>query len=138
MKLSEHFTLEELTFSETASRRGINNEPSEVEIDNLKKLATNVLEPIRQQINLPIHINSGYRSPEVNLIVGGKSNSQHLKGEAADMVAIGLSVTQFYNRIKSMFDSKLLQVDQCIIEYKRWVHISYREGKNRNQFFAIS
>jgi uncharacterized protein YcbK (DUF882 family) len=138
MKLSEHFTLEELTFSETASRRGINNEPSEVEIDNLKKLATNVLEPIRQQINLPIHINSGYRSPEVNLIVGGKSNSQHLKGEAADMVAIGLSVTQFYNRIKSMFDSKLLQVDQCIIEYNRWVHISYREGKNRNQFFAIS
>ena len=138
MKLSEHFTLEELTFSETASRRGLDNEPSEIEIDNLKKLATNVLEPIRQQINLPIHINSGYRSPEVNLIVGGKSNSQHLKGEAADMVAIGLSVTQFYNRIKSMFDSKLLQVDQCIIEYNRWVHISYREGKNRNQFFAIS
>lgn len=138
MQLTKHFSLEELTFSETALRRNLDNTPNESEIVNLKKLCEKVLEPIREQINLPIHINSGFRSPEVNLAVGGKSNSQHMKAEASDSIAIGITVGQYYNRIKMMVEAKLIEVDQCIIEYNRWVHISYREGKNRNQFLTIS
>lgn len=77
MNLSEHFTLEEMTFSQTAVRNGISNQPGAAEIENLKALCANVLEPLRALAGRPLHINSGYRSAELNRRIGGAATSQH-------------------------------------------------------------
>lgn len=84
--LSPHFTLDELTRSATASRRAIDNTPPDAEvIENLRKLACSVLEPARMQLGMPVMVNSGYRSPELNRAVGGVPRSYHLYGRAADI-----------------------------------------------------
>lgn len=85
MKLTAHFQLEEFTRSATAIRCGIDNTPNEEQIANLKALCEEVLEPLRQHIGKPVVISSGYRCPKLNAAVGGVSNSQHMKGEAADL-----------------------------------------------------
>jgi len=139
MKLSEHFTLEELIYSETAIRKDLDNTPSEDIKQNLILLCEKVLEPLRTIINIPIKINSGYRSIEVNKEVGGVSTSQHCKGEAADTVAIGIPVKDYYTKVKQLVKDKQLIIDQCIYEYESWVHISYKsKGTNRNQFLIKS
>lgn len=138
MNLSEHFTLQELTYSETAIRKGIDNTPTPEIFNNLQLLCMLILEPIRMQLAIPIRINSGYRSIEVNKLVGGVSTSQHCKGQAADMVAIGLTIDQFYEKIKEMVANGLI-VDQVIHEYNSWIHISYTNtGINRKQFLIKS
>lgn len=146
MKLTEHFTLEEMTDSETAKLKNIPNEPDEKQIENLKMLCEKVLEPIRQEIKMPIQINSGFRSRKLNKAIGGVEKivdgkvviSQHCKGEAADTEAIGLTPARFYERIKHMVKSKRIEVDQCILEMDSWVHLSYKKTKNRNQFLIAS
>lgn len=140
MKLTEHFTLEEMTFSETAIRNNYDNTPNEEQKENLRLLCDNVLEHLRVIIGVPIRINSGFRSPLVNEAVGGvspkngKGGSQHLTGQAADTVAVGHTVTYYYERIKQLVRQGKLQVDQCILEYESWVHVSWRKEGNRNQF----
>ena len=79
MKLSENFSLNELTKSQTATRRGISNQPSEEHLENLKALVENVLQPIRDSKGQPIRISSGYRSSRLNTAIGGSENSQHCK-----------------------------------------------------------
>lgn len=141
MKLTDHFTLEEFTRSETAERLGIRNVPSEQAIANLKKLCQNVLEPLRTYSGCPVIVSSGYRCPELNAAVGGVSNSQHITGQAAD---IGISrkesrtLPDMAEFIRSRCD-----YDQLILEHteKRdcfWLHVSYAEGKNRRQFFKAA
>ncbi len=129
MQLSEHFSLDEFTLSQTAVRNGILNVPDEFAINNLKALSTNLLEPLRKTLNKEIHISSGYRSHRVNKLVGGAKESQHIYGMAADISAKGMSTEELYQFIKSSG----LSFDQLIQEFDRWVHVSYSISKNRNQ-----
>ena len=138
-KLTTNFTIEELTFSETAKRKNLRNEPSEEYLNNLKDLCEDVLEPLRTAIKSPLKITSGYRDKVVNHLVGGAANSQHIRGEAVDCVATKLTVKAFFEKVKELVQDKKLEVDQCIYEFDSWVHISYtRRRKNRNQFLIIN
>jgi hypothetical protein len=127
MNLSEHFTLEELTFSEYATRQAIDNTPSQQVIENLILLCTHILEPFRALIQLPLIITSGYRSITVNADIGGSSTSQHCEGKAADFHVSGLTVQQVYDKVKN---SKL-PFDQLIQEFNQWTHASYNSESNR-------
>ena len=136
MQISKHLSLAEVSRSETAKRRGINNTPSGEHLENFKKLAENIFEPIREHFGVPIHISSGYRSKELNAAVGGSSSSQHCQGEAIDIDMDGTSITnaEIFNYIKDN-----LNFDQMIWEFGNdsnpdWVHVSYEStGKQRKQ-----
>ena len=126
MKLSENFTLEELTKSKEAEDLGIENVPNNGETKALLELTLNVLQPLRTLINKPIRINSGFRCEQVNKAVGGVDTSQHRKGEAADIVTDDLETTFEIIRNQLMFD-------QLIWEFGRWIHVSYKAGRNRKE-----
>lgn len=138
MQLSKHLSLAEISRSETAKRKGINNTPSGEHLENFKKLAENIFEPIREHFGVPIHISSGYRSKELNSAIGGSATSQHCSGEAIDIdmdgSASGVTNAQVFNFIKDN-----LQFDQLIWEFGSesnpdWVHVSYETtGKQRKQ-----
>lgn len=137
MKLSEHLDLSEVIRSESAKRNGISNMPTAEHIENFKVLAEKVFQPIREHFRCPIHISSGYRSKELNSIIGGSSSSQHCKGEAIDVdmdgTPNGVTNADVYNFIKDN-----LEYDQLIWEFGTdknpdWVHVSYCAGKNRKQ-----
>jgi hypothetical protein len=127
MKLSEHFTLEELTFSQTAIRLGINNTPTEDGIIKLGYLCNTLLEPLREAIGTPIRISSGYRSPELNKAIGGAATSRHCLYEAVDMTVPGWTVEQFYQFIKH----SSLPYRQLIQEFDSWVHLSVNTRNNK-------
>jgi uncharacterized protein YcbK (DUF882 family) len=138
MKISKNLTLVELIRSQTAIRKGIDNNPSEQVISNLKLVATKVFEPLREGLGQPIRISSGYRSPSLNRAIGGAKNSQHTTGEALDLQGIGtLKNSQIFNYIK-----KNLEFDQLIWEFgtdkePAWVHVSYKKTGNRKQILYI-
>lgn len=119
MKLSEHFTLEELTFSDMAARLGIDNSPPKIVIDNLAMLCVDILEPLRNAIGT-IHINSGYRGPALNKAIGGSKNSAHMSGLAADIRSAKLQPVQVCEKIIAM----QLDYDQVILEFARWTHVA--------------
>lgn len=119
MKLSEHFTLEELTYSDIAKRHSLDNSPDKLIVPNLIRLAE-LLEDVRSLFNLPIRINSGYRSVTVNSLLGSKPTSQHCSGCAADIRIEGLTPDQI---VKKIVKSNI-QYDQVIREFDSWVHIS--------------
>jgi zinc D-Ala-D-Ala carboxypeptidase len=134
-QLSAHFSLEELTHSDLASRKGWSNTPNDQEIANLKRLAT-MLEAVRTIIEKPIFINSGFRSKQVNDGVGSKDSSQHRLGCAADIRVQGMTPRQVVEKIR---DSGLM-IDQCILEWDAWVHLSvpnYEQDRPRRQFLTI-
>lgn len=125
----------ELCASSTADARGIKNTPPLQEAGNLKALADNVLDPLREWYGKPVYVNSGYRSPVLNRLVGGAANSQHLKGEAADITAGSREENRkLFDYIKSH-----LPFDQLIDEKDfSWVHVSYkRTGNNRKQVLKL-
>lgn len=121
MKLGKYFTLEEMTRSQTAARRGLPNQPTAKQLESLKALVRNVLDPLREALGRPVNISSGFRSEAVNKAVGGSSSSQHRYGEAADIVVPGLTVEQVVARIRSLN----LPFDQLIDEFGSWVHVSH-------------
>ena len=132
-----HFTIEELYASDTAKRLGIDNKPTTQKMINLVYLAAYVLEPLRVAMGRPIRISSGYRCEKLNTAVGGVRNSQHLKGQAADISIEG--DIAFGKRIFDYIKSHL-QFDQLIWEHDKngtyWVHVSFVYpdfGKNRSQ-----
>ena len=127
MKLSPHFTLEEFTFSHTAVRHGIDNEPPSEKIPCLIALCENILEPLRAEVGCPIHITSGYRSPALNARIGGSNRSQHTRGEAADIVVPGMTPLGVCKLMIGME----LPYDQLIFEFGRWTHVSYTRGAPR-------
>ena len=136
MKLSPHFTFEELTFSQIAERNSFNNEPQDPEIiGNLKYLAGR-LEEVRDVLNYPMLISSGYRSPAVNRVLGSKPTSFHTRGLAADFHCPGFGNP--YEIVSTLHGSDI-QYDQLICEYDRWVHIGFvPEGeKPRRQTLII-
>jgi len=112
MKLSENFSLEELTKSQTATRKGIDNTPSPEHQDNLKMLCTHVLQPIRNHFGQVVTISSGYRSPELCIAIGSKTTSQHAKGQAADFEIFGVS-----NKELADYINQNIRYDQLILEY---------------------
>lgn len=119
MNLSPHFTVDELTFSQTAARRGVNNTPPPAIMTNLKRLAQ-FLEQVRTLFDAPLKISSGYRCPELNSMVGGAKNSQHVLGLAADFTINGYTIDDI---VRTIVDSNL-KYDQCIQEFNSWCHIS--------------
>ena len=138
MKLSEHLNLSEVTRSETAKRRGISNEPTPEHLENFKKLAENIFEPIRKHFGKPIHLSSGYRSKALNAAIGGSASSQHCKGEAIDIDMDGSS-NGVTNRMVFDYIKANLNFDQLIWEFGTkdnpdWVHVSFSStGKQRKQ-----
>lgn len=122
MNLSSHFTLEELIISESAARHGIDNEPSDAIIANLRGLAQG-LEAVRALFSKPLHINSGYRCPALNALVGGASDSAHLEGYAADFIIPGFGMPF---RVAEAIEVRLgIGYDKLIYEYGHWVHLSF-------------
>ena len=136
MKLSNNFSLNEMTKSQTATRKGISNNPSEDHMNSLKALCENVLQKVRDHYGKVVSISSGYRSPELCLAIGSSVNSQHAKGQAADFEIFGISNADLCKWISENCD-----FDQMILEYHTvgepnsgWVHVSYRsDGENRKQ-----
>lgn len=119
LRLSQHFTLNELTFSETAARRGLDNTPGPAALANLKRVAM-LLEEVRELLGRPILVNSGFRSPEVNAAVGSRPTSQHLTGCAADIRVPGMTPAEV---VRAVVESRIAY-DQVIREFDRWTHIS--------------
>lgn len=132
MKLSEHFSLDEMTLSETAARKGLDNTPDKETIENLRKLAA-LLEQVRALVGKPIMVSSGYRSPEVNKAVGGSKTSAHVKGLAADINVPSVKPAALAAIIKTSD----IKFDQLILEFDRWVHIGLRDGSPRMELLTI-
>ena len=136
MSLTKNFSLLELTKSQTAERKGIDNTPSTEHQENLKKLCDNVLQPIRDNLSCVVSVSSGYRSPVLCAAIGSKSTSQHARGEAADFEIFGVSNKELADWIHYNTN-----YDQLILEYwnesdpnSGWVHCSYSESNNRRQY----
>jgi len=120
MNLSENFTYDELTRSETADRHGFNNTPNEGEVDNLKRLAA-LLEEVKKAVGgKPVMINSGFRSKQTNDAVGSKDSSQHRLGCAADIRVPGMTPRQV---VEACIEAQV-PFDQIILEFDSWTHIS--------------
>ena len=127
MRLTEHFTLEELTVSETAARCGIDNTPTPDIMPNLRYL-TRQLETIRAAIGKPIHVNSGFRCLEVNNALGSKITSQHIRGLAGDIIAPQFGTA--FELCKAVAAMEDLQFDQVIYEFRAWCHVGFKEAGN--------
>lgn len=120
-QLSPHFTLEELVFSNIAVRRGIDNTPNAVQVANLTRLCTTQLEAAREIVGAPIHIDSGFRCPHLNLLVGSTAkHSAHLDGRAADIrFPPGFDLRNAFDALRT----NLKGFDKIIIECGEWIHI---------------
>ena len=137
MKLTENFSLNELTKSQTAERKGIDNNPSAEHQENLKSLCEMILQPIRDHFGQVVSVSSGYRSPELCVAIGSSTQSQHAKGQASDFEIFGVS-----NKELADYIDQNLDYDQLILEYWKgedepnsgWVHCSYTNGNNRKQY----
>jgi len=132
MRLSKNFVLSEVIRSNTAKRLGIDNEPRKEHLENIQRLITNLIQPMRDELG-PIRITSGYRNPNLNRAIGGSSKSQHCKGEALDLQF--WKEGQMFN--KEIYDWVLesgLPFDQLINEFDfAWVHLSLKQKGNRKQ-----
>lgn len=141
MKLTEHFTLEEMTVSPTAKRLGLSNQPTPEHIENMRYCCEKILEPVRSHFGKPVQINSSYRSPLVNKAVGGSKTSQHVNGQAIDFEIPGID-----NKTVADWVADNLEFDQVILEFytkgdknSGWVHASIKkEGGNRKQRLIAS
>lgn len=130
MRLSKYFTLAEMTASVTAKMNGINNQPSDAVLTNLRNFCTLFFDRVRDIAGVPITPTSGYRSFELNRIVGGSANSSHVEGEAADFTVKGKTPRQVIGEIVR----SAVEYDQLIDEFGKWVHGSYSTRKpNRMQ-----
>ena len=119
--LSEHFTLEEATFSDTAVRQGINNQPNAQQLENMKTTAEG-MEKIRTLLGKGIHVNSWLRLPELNVAVGGSKVSSHMDGWAVDFTCSGFGDPL---AVCKAIEASDIKFDQMIHEYGRWTHISF-------------
>ena len=137
MKLTENFSLNELTKSQTAERKGIDNTPSTEHQENLKSLCEMILQPIRDHFGQVVSVSSGYRSPELCVAIGSSTQSQHAKGQASDFEIFGVSNKELADWIDENLD-----YDQLILEYWKgedepnsgWVHCSFNTQGNRKQY----
>jgi len=134
---SPNFSMDELTHSDTAARHGIDNTPNENEKDNLYKLAME-LENVRKLLNnKPIYVSSGYRCLALNKLLGSKKTSSHIKGLAADFTCRQYGTP---NEIVFALINSDIPYDQVILEFNRWVHLSFCEDEKtpRRQALVIN
>lgn len=133
MKLN--FTMSELLHSDIAQKYNICNIPDAKSLDNMLLLIVNCLQPLRNYINKPMVITSGYRSLRLNShpLINGVSNSEHLTGCAADFTIKGVPPKQVIELVKASG----IPFRQCINEYNLWTHISYKDGDNKKQILFI-
>ena len=138
MKLSKNFSLKEMTASQTAERKGINNNPNPAQIENLKALATNILQPVRSHFDKPLIISSGFRCAQLCVEIGSSVNSQHVADDSA--AAADFEIPGVDNRELALYIKNELEFDQLILEFYRdnepssgWIHCSYSTNSNRNQ-----
>lgn len=127
----KYFTIDELTRSSEAKRRGIDNTPSQSAAANLKALVENILDPLREMWGKPIKVNSGYRCPKLNAAVGGSSQSSHMSGCAADIT----TGTQKINSelLELLIGSRLPYTKVIDEQYCSWIHITFIKGKPRRE-----
>lgn len=137
MKLSKYVSLAEVTRSDTAKRKGIDNSPTAEHLENLKVISEEVFDKVREHFGVPIFISSGYRSAALNKSIGGSATSDHNLGKALDLDqdGHGNGVTNM-DVFKYIKDN--LEFDQLIFEFGTdknpdWVHVGYRKGANRKQ-----
>ncbi len=121
--LSQNFHLSEFLRSQTAARHDIDMTPTPEVVDNLRRLCTDVLQPLRDALG-PVHITSGYRPPKLNRLIGGSTTSQHVYGHAADLVVTGHTPLEVSRWIRDHLDT----FDQVIHEFGEWVHVSVPAG----------
>jgi len=133
MKLSPHFSLKELTHSDTATRLGIDNTPTVEVIDNLTYLAGE-LEHVRTILGHPMLISSGFRSYALNDHLGSKRTSSHTKGLAVDFICPSFGNP---HSVVSAIVAANINYDQVILEYDRWVHLSFKQLDPRKQALII-
>lgn len=126
--VSKNFTLLDLCVSDYAIRNGLLNVPGSVEIANLRVLAENVLEPLSQKIG-PLLLDSVFRAVPINIAIGGAPDSQHCKGQAADLKKPGWSAATLFMAINSI----LTDYDQLILEFNSWCHVSFSATENRKE-----
>ena len=139
--ISKHVSYKEGVYSITATRRGIDNDPNDEQLNNMELLAERVFEPLRKWVGGPIKINSFFRCLELNTAIGGSKKSQHMKGQAIDIDdTFGVVAnSDMYNYIKNNLD-----FDQMIWEFgdddnPNWVHVSYvSKEDNRNRCLRAS
>lgn len=129
MKLSNYFTLDEMFYSTTAVRKGIDNEPGGGIVVSLTRLCQDILDKIREKLGVPVIVSSGYRSVELNKVLGGSPTSQHCSGEAADLIVRQCSKRDLFNTVVELIRSNDITVGQLIWEYgdddnPDWVHVS--------------
>ena len=141
MKLSRNFSLNELTKSQTATRLGIDNTPSDAEVESLKALCKAILQPVREHYAVPFAPSSGYRSVELCKAIGSSAKSQHARGEAADFEVPGIDNYELACWIRDN-----LTFDQLILEFYKpgdpssgWVHCSFKDtGRNRRECLTFN
>ena len=138
MKLTANITLDELTKSQIAERKGINNNPNPQQIENLKNLAINILQPVRSHFDKPLIISSGFRCAQLCTEIGSSINSQHTAFDGA--AAADFEIPGVDNRELALWIKNELEFDQLILEFYRdneptsgWIHCSYSTEANRNQ-----
>ena len=141
MKLSDNFSLIEFTKSQTAERKGIENNPNEIHVIAMESLCHYILERVRSAFGKPVNINSGYRSPALCEAIGAKSTSQHCDGEAADIEIYGVSNYDLAKYIENNlnFDQLILECWDGIEPNSGWVHVSYvNENANRKDVLTYT
>ena len=134
--MSDHFTIKELTQSDTAVRLSIDNTPTDQILKNLQLVTEKILEPVRIYFDKPVKVTSGYRSPALCQAIGSKTTSQHTLGQAVDFEVIGIP-----NQVVSEWIVNNLEYDQCILEFWNpnqynagWIHCSYSALLNRKMY----
>lgn len=130
MRLSPSFTLAEFERSQTALRLGLDNRAPAAAAARLALLCAEVLQPIRDHFG-PVHISSGYRGPALNARIGGSRRSQHMRGEAADIVIAGVAPIE----VCQWIEASAINFDQLIYE-GGWTHVSYSSQRRRQVLTA--
>lgn len=133
----KYFTIKELTASDTAKAKGIDNTPNSAVVMNLQELVHKVLDPLREAWGRPLHVNSGYRCPKLNAAVGGSWASDHMYGQAADITAIEANRKRRIELNKELFEL----VKRLNLPYKQlidekgytWIHVSYQKGSLKHE-----
>jgi len=131
-RISKHISYKEAVGSNYAKQKGIKNKPNEEQVENMKLLAEEVFEPLREWVGCPIRVNSMFRSKELNSAIKGSLKSSHLNGEAMDITSMGgKSNLEMFHYIRTELD-----FDQLIWEFgaePKWLHVSYNKDNNRKQ-----
>jgi zinc D-Ala-D-Ala carboxypeptidase len=140
MKLTQNFSLSELTRSQTATRKGIDNQPDDEQLANLVALCECVLQPIRDHFGTSVRISSGLRVPELNAAIGGSTTSDHCKGMAADIEVPPIDNLELARWV----EGSGLAFRQLILEYydgtpdSGWIHVSYDPADNKRQVLTAT